>query len=481
MNSPANFRPLLFLIASYVLLLTPCFPEWGPDRRLTLYNSSYTSPNQAWCVAANRDTVHVVWWDQRDGPYPNAEIYYKRSTDGGTTWEPDNRLTRDSARSYYPSVCVSGSVVHVVWEDDRDGGSFLPEIYYKRSPDGGTTWGPDVRLTRNPLPSNCPSLAVSGSNVHVVWRDRRDGNMEIYYKRSTDGGTTWDTTDARLTADTAQSSYPSVAASGSDVHVVWYDTRGGQYEANIYYKHSTNGGTTWGRDTCLVHSPQFARNPCVAVSGSNVHVVWDDTRDGWISDVFYKLSTDGGTTWGPDINLTNAPNYSDNPSVAVSNALVHIVWADHRDDVWEIFYKRSTDGGSTWEPDTRLTFNAAGSFLPSVAVSDSMVHVVWDDERDGISEVYYKRNPTGNSGVEEETAETRCQRLEVRFKAVPNPFAPFASIPGHEKESFALYDIAGRRVGTYKGGRIGEGLSPGVYFLRPENGAVSPLRLVKLR
>ena len=67
------------------------------------------------------------------------------------------------------------------------------------------------------------------------------------------------------------------------------------------------------------------------------------------------------------------------------------------------------------------------------------------------------------------------------YTATPNPFIAFAAIPGHYPESFALYDISGRRVGTYKGDRVGEGLAPGVYFLRPLNGDSRPVRVVKLR
>jgi hypothetical protein len=56
-----------------------------------------------------------------------------------------------------------------------------------------------------------------------------------------------------------------------------------------------------------------------------------------------------------------------------------------------------------------------------------------------------------------------------------------ARVPGHQAERFSLYDVSGRRVGTYQGDRIGEGLAPGVYFLKPENGDTKPLRIVKVR
>ena len=58
-------------------------------------------------------------------------------------------------------------------------------------------------------------------------------------------------------------------------------------------------------------------------------------------------------------------------------------------------------------------------------------------------------------------------RFDVRqLKATPNPFTSFATLPGHEAERFSLYDISGRRVGIFRGDRVGEGLAPGVYFLK---------------
>jgi hypothetical protein len=67
------------------------------------------------------------------------------------------------------------------------------------------------------------------------------------------------------------------------------------------------------------------------------------------------------------------------------------------------------------------------------------------------------------------------------LRITPNPFTSFATLPGHEAERFNLYDVSGRKVGTYRGDRIGEGLSAGVYFLKPFGGNAKPIRIVKLR
>jgi hypothetical protein len=66
------------------------------------------------------------------------------------------------------------------------------------------------------------------------------------------------------------------------------------------------------------------------------------------------------------------------------------------------------------------------------------------------------------------------------LKATPNPFVSFATVSGYEGERFALYDISGKLVGSYRGNRIGQGLPPGVYFLKLEGREAKPLRLIKL-
>ena len=107
---------LTFVLILYLTFnIENCSAKWQPDVRLTNDSaSSSTSHNNAWCVASSGSVVHVVWYDDRDG---NDEIYYKRSTDAGVSLGADTRLTIDAAVSYLPSVAVSGSIVHVVWED----------------------------------------------------------------------------------------------------------------------------------------------------------------------------------------------------------------------------------------------------------------------------------------------------------------------------------------------------------------------------
>jgi len=64
------------------------------------------------------------------GESGDREIYYKKSTDGGTVWSALQKLTGTSGWSDYPAVDVDSNLtVHVVWIDDTPGNY---EIYYKK-------------------------------------------------------------------------------------------------------------------------------------------------------------------------------------------------------------------------------------------------------------------------------------------------------------------------------------------------------------
>lgn len=438
---------MLILVMSFT-----SYTQWQEDVRLTNVSSLSHTSNRS--IASNDSVLHVVWGSSSIGSY---EIYYQRSTDNGVSWDVDTRLTNDPGASFYPSIAVSGNVVHVIWYDNRHGGTNY-EIYYKRSTDIGVSWETDTRLTNDSAHSRGSCISVFGAVVHVVWYDERDGNQEIYYKRSSDGGINWGV-DTRLTNDPYISGYPSVTVSGSFVHIVWHENRDGNYE--IYHKRSTDGGITWGLDTRLTNATGNSWIPFVSASNSVIHVVWEDFRDANY-EIYYKRSSDGGINWGADTRLTNYPGNSTSSSITASSSVVHVVWEDFREGKYKIYYKSSIDGGVNWETETQLTNASGNSENPSVAVSGLGVHVVWQDKRHGIGDIYYKRNPTGNSiGIINISSEIPSSySLKQNF---PNPFNPNTNITFDvlrlSDVKLTVFDMLGKEVTTL----VNDQLKPGTY------------------
>jgi photosystem II stability/assembly factor-like uncharacterized protein len=213
---------------------------------------------------------------------------------------------------------------------------------------------------------------------------------------------------------------------------------------------TTNGGASWinqtsgtTHDLFCVDFPQNTQTGYVAEGGRGV-----------------LKTTNGGTTWiRSSSDTTLCPisiHFPQNEQTGYSVGNSGIIF-------------KTTNSGTSWE--RQISGTSSGDFLS----------VYFPSNQTGYAVGWFILKTTDGGTWVEETTEDRGQRLGIRLLAIPNPFTSFARIPGHEAERFALYDIAGRRVGTYKGERIGMDLRPGVYFIRALDREAGLGRIVKIR
>ncbi|KTB49149.1 exo-alpha-sialidase [Dehalogenimonas alkenigignens] len=128
----------------------------------------------------------------------SGDIYMVASTDGGRTYSLPKRVNDDVSDhlQFFPSISTSpDGKVHMMWGDTRDDrGELTYHIYYSSSTDGGKTWAMNARVTDFPSNPNLGfpygafigdyfSMKATGSDVYMVWADSRLGEVMGYNQK----------------------------------------------------------------------------------------------------------------------------------------------------------------------------------------------------------------------------------------------------------------------------------------------------------
>src|ERR671928_768671 len=91
----------------------------------------------------------LLFWDWVDFITGNDDIYFKRSTNGGASFGDTINLSNNLGDSYNFQVSLSGDYVYIVWQDETLGVNGTDDIYFKRSTNGGASFGDTINLSND--------------------------------------------------------------------------------------------------------------------------------------------------------------------------------------------------------------------------------------------------------------------------------------------------------------------------------------------
>jgi hypothetical protein len=417
----------------------------GVDGRVSRMGSLAVLSDGRACVAAHASIGGTrVWVDAARGAGAFSGPYEV---------DPNN-----PAYPIWPIIARGGNeVLHVNGATNGQ-----PNHWYSRSTDEGQTWTPWFQLCSDGLGGGWNTLTAQGSKVGWVYPDI---NYQLYYRESPDAGVTWGVRSLIHRADSCGGFLwqDALYSPSGELHVVYdvRDTTLSSTRAQIRHWSPSTGVSLvrsgwWESNAGAAHStvscPQLGYNArnntwwCTWVE----FTLADTGANGWSNgEVWAAYSADGGRTWRGPRNLTNTPTPGAPAGACADDRYASL--AAVVDDTLRVLYLSSFDAGSS-------------QYESGAVTVDTMR--------------YYEL--FGGDGVEEDIS-TALSTASAKLTVFPNPFASFATIPGQEGENFELYDISGRRIGTYRGDRIGQDLGPGVYFLKFEHGHAKPFRIVKVK
>ena len=189
------------------------------------------------------DAINVAWEDAGSGA---SVIWFARSTDNGATFSNLKQVSRGDGNATEAHIAADGAGrLSVVWVqavgDDK-------HTFYSRSTDDGQTFSEPLQLTSAPGTSVSKPVALAYQNVvYVAYQNEAPRRMQVYLRKSEDGGVTFADAVQISNADNncgrAHSASMTVDSQGT-LHMVWIDAshvQGCNDEGLLFYSRSTNG------------------------------------------------------------------------------------------------------------------------------------------------------------------------------------------------------------------------------------------------
>jgi hypothetical protein len=385
-----RIRISLACLAFLAVSAVPSFAQttFGEDVQVTSANNTSQSPQ---FDIDSEGNFHLVWMDQRTG---RAQVYYAKLDNDGAKLVSDVQVNNGLFDTpLAPHVAVDGNdFVHIIWSDRRDGNN---EIYYEKRDIAGVVVVDDLRVTNDTAFTEPAGIVADAQgNLHVVFVDQRDGNYEVYYKRLDNSG-------SEIVADTRVSNDPDFSQEAqialdlsTSAHIVWQDSRGGGGSYQIFYSKISPAGSIAVAETPVTVTSGSAEDPDLVVdTAGNIHLVWDDTRD-TSQEIYYKKLDNSGGELLADQRVSDLPDTSLRASITLdSNQDLAVVWRDRRGGDDELYLERLDRNGMVLESDTRVTQADGQSAFPVIRADASReLYVVWQDDRDGDLEIFFKRS-----------------------------------------------------------------------------------------
>ncbi len=301
----------------------------GPDVRVTHSNANQSRSESTVAVNPLNKNNMICGSKKFIDPHKyHFTISTSYSMDGGATWT-------ESQPPLHPGW--DGMTDPDVTFDDKGHAYLIVEpllfgatditgqgMWVYKSLDGGASWQTPVFLhgdhpdDKQWIEGDVSPLSPYRGNVYAIW----GANTPLRFSRSSDGGVTWRgigvlPSGADVWPDPADTCYaPSIAlSSDGTIHITWHYPG----HPDVKYTRSIDGGMTFSPVTSVVMGVRSLSN--------------------------YLPSSAGGFPYFPGSSFRVMTVVT---STIVAGDKLIIAWADYREGVSRIYYRKATNNGAVW-------------------------------------------------------------------------------------------------------------------------------------
>lgn len=345
----------------------------------------------------------------------HADIFLTYSTDGGESFAPPVRVNDDSTTTdqFHPAVAVTASGILVLqWYDRRNDPAHnsLTSVYAAASTDGGITFGRNVLVSDHSWPfvptprsvrfgshGDFNQISTNGETVHFHWADDRNGrdsNIYFYALKTTAF------TDSGF-ALSARTISTEVSGGGSARFLLESSTLQGQSRRlRLEVQPSLSATFSLSQEQIFSgngFSLSVDMSTPIRPSTYPIIITASDIDSGLSQSVTVRLVVlEREPVKGFSRPLTENAGDSTRPRLALdSSGTLHICWQDDKDGSTQVFYAKSQDGVSFSEP-VNISRSYEDAVKPRIAVdSAGKIHIVWEERSTANSRIVYTSSIDG--------------------------------------------------------------------------------------
>jgi hypothetical protein len=133
-------------------------------------------------LAADDQNVYIVWEDFSSSTNSNSVLFFRRSTNGGSSFGAPLEIFLSGVTTTGPRMAADDNHVFIVWPNsDQDLGT--RQVFFMQSSDAGVSFNIPVDISQNPQSSQSPAVAAAQAEAYVVWEGQFETSPQDFEQR----------------------------------------------------------------------------------------------------------------------------------------------------------------------------------------------------------------------------------------------------------------------------------------------------------
>lgn len=283
------------------------------------------------------------------------------------------------------AVAFDGTSYLVVWTEVRSSGKDV--LAARMSADGQILDAAPFAVSAAAGDQFDPAVAFDGTNYLVVWQDSRDGK-HVYGARVAPAGAVLDANGILVSGSSGTQLKPTVGFDGATFVVAWEEQLAGGND--VYGARVSGLGEALGVFAISTAGGQQFQ-PSIACVPGGCLAAWRDQRAAG-PDVYGARIVAGAVVDPNGFGISRAGSSQGKPSVSTDGTGYLVVWNDTRNGSSDVYGARVTTAGEVVDTNGIAISRAADLQQAPVAAFEGAYHVVtWEDRRSGSWAVYAAR------------------------------------------------------------------------------------------